>query len=75
MKDIVVFMAVLIVGYFVSMGILYMAFRVFFPAIVEKRESLLKVHLNNGKTMMKVSQQEKTSRPPTELHKIKLAHG
>lgn len=76
MKDVAVFIAVLVVGYFVSMGVLYVAFRIFFPAIVEKNQSALKrVRMNNGKPVMKVSQEEETSKSGSRLHKIKLAHG
>lgn len=76
MKDVAVFMAVLIVGYLVSMGVLYMAVRLFFPIVVEKEELALKnVRLDNGNTVMKVFRDARTSKPGTRLHKIKLAHG
>jgi len=76
MKDVAVFAVVLIVGYLVSMGVLYTAFRLFFPAVVEKEESVLKnIRLDNGNTVMKVFRDARTNKPGTRLHKIKLAHG
>lgn len=75
MKDVAMFVVVLIVGYLVSMGILYMAFRIFFPVVVEKEESALKnIRLDNGNTVMKVYRDARSNKSGA-LHKIKLAHG
>ena len=76
MKDVAVFAVVLIVGYLISMGVLYAAFRIFFPVVVEKEESTLKnIRLDNGNTVMKVFRDARVNKTGTRLHKIKLAHG
>jgi hypothetical protein len=76
MKDVAVFMAVLVVGYIVSMAVLYAAFRIFFSVTVEKEGSALKnVHLENGNAVMKAYRDVRSNRPGMRLHKIKLAHG
>lgn len=76
MKDVAVFVAVMIVGYLVSMGVLYLAVRLFFPVVVEKEELTMKnIRLDNGNTVMKVFRDARANKPGTRLHKIKLAHG
>jgi hypothetical protein len=76
MKDVAVFMGVIVVGYLFSMGVLYAAFRIFFPIVVEKEELTMKnIRLDNGNTVMKVSREGRTSKQAARLHKIKLAHG
>jgi hypothetical protein len=76
MKDVAVFMAVLVVGYIVSMAVLYAAFRIFFSVTVEKGESALKnVRLDEGNTVMKVYRDARSNKPGMRLQKIKLAHG
>ena len=72
MKDIAIFVAITIGAYIASMGVLYLAFRIFFPVAVEKtalkRSSSLK---NSIKSTSKVGRKVTSIR----LYKVRLAHG
>jgi hypothetical protein len=76
MKDVMLLVGVFIAGYIVWMGVLYVAFRIFFPVVVEKDESEVDIRLRT-RNPMKISRARVSGISPRlhRLHKIKLTHG
>ena len=73
MKDVLMLVAVFAVGYIVSMGVLYGAFRIFFPVKVEKIEP--EMNFGAGSPVMKIARDARAAKSPSRIPKIKLAHG
>ena len=78
MKELILFVGILIIGYIISMGIFYAAFRIFFPVVVENDQlESPNEHTESGsrKPLNKASQDSNIRIINSQLHKINLAHG
>ena len=75
MKDMIVLIGVFLGGYIVSMAVLYVTFRIFFPITVEKSDSELNPEPHSENQRMKTIRQSRSTSANARLHKTKLVHG